>query len=128
MTFWILVVGVPAALAAIAVAFALSRKIGVVLVTCFGAILVTGGIAAYLSMRPSHVEKLVARDYEYLGRGGKLPHVECGARRAKYRGTAVNLCTIGSGSDADRVCVALFSNDRLRYLDFGRCEEQGIGD
>jgi hypothetical protein len=120
MTFWILVVGVPAALAAVVVGFVVNRYLGITtIILLIGAVALLGILAA-----PSHLERLVAADDRNQDSEGP-PSVSCRGTKGRYSSVRLSDCHLEYLFWDKRVCVALLPNDELRYLDPSRC---GIGD
>jgi hypothetical protein len=116
MAFWILVVGLPAAAAALTVGFALSWKLGAAIVA--GALVAL--VVADLATRPSHLERLVARDPDNADSEGQ-PSAHCHRTRFRYHGVRLNDCRLQYLFFNEHVCVALLAGDELQYFESTRC-------
>jgi hypothetical protein len=120
MTFWIVVIGIPAGVTALVLAFAFSWKAGAALI----AAIVAGFVGLYLASRPSHLERLVAEDPRNTDSTGR-PTVDCHHTRFSYRGTPLHNCALHYFDFSTHVCVRLKPDDELGYLPPHRCGIQG---
>jgi hypothetical protein len=118
MAFWIIVVGFPAAVVALIVAFVVNRYLGISILVAIGAAL---ALMVILN-QPSHVEALVSAAFPTDS--GYHPRADCHRARTPDRGHPVYRCTLkGSGflQDERRVCVELLPDDEVQPLDDLRC-------